>query len=589
MMRAGGAASMAWFERVRPWWIAVAVFLAAEALCGPWGDYPLNDDWMYARTVQRFAETGAIVVNPESAAAVVGQTVLAAPVIALFGFSHTCLRLLTLLIGALGLWCVDRLLRYARCPRAARFWALLVLALNPLYFYLSATFMTELWGYVPALLATLLWFHGRSRSAPGGPVVGFGLATLVGVLMGGTFWIRQSCVIWFGALVVAAALRLALDREWLRLRRSVLPLALGLLLCAVMVGLYFRWARATGNFTPQFSLRLSALSSFDARAWVIQSFVYVAYMSFFLAPLLMVARWRVAWRRAIGWATPLVIVSILGAWLIAGQGGPEQSMHAWLRRFFPYIPNVLFNAGVGPVNLAEVARQDFVTWPHWSLAAFRVVHVASVLVMGLWGVLLARLGGFFRNGERLAVELFLFGAVGAVLSFALTIQGNGAYIFDRYHFPGVLGGVLALGAFLGFDSLSSAPARSDWHRLRLAVPWLALSFFSVAGLHDHFRWNDARWALVREYLSQGRSPLRMQAGYEVNGWFNYDAYTRKERPPAGDGECCHCVQPILYCVDDTWWVGMAPPFFPEYRTVRSLQPGYWLTRGSRPVSLYRRD
>src|SRR5262245_2431389 len=103
----GGAVIEAVIARARPWWVAAAVFLGAAARCGPWGDYPLNDDWLYARSAKHFAETGTIALDATAVAtSVVGQTVAAAPVIALFGFSHTALRLLTLLLGAIGLWCV---------------------------------------------------------------------------------------------------------------------------------------------------------------------------------------------------------------------------------------------------------------------------------------------------------------------------------------------------------------------------------------------------------------------------------------------------------------------------------------------------
>jgi len=573
-------------ERFRPWWIALAVFYAALTLCGPWGDYPLNDDWLYARTAKRLAETGTIVVDEFAAAPGVVQALIAAPFIKVFGFSHTLLRILTIAAGGLGLWCVDRLLRHAGCAPRERLFPMLLLALNPFYFYLSATFMTEIHGLVAALLAAVLWFRGRARSRADGPMVGVGTSLLVGAIMGGTFWARQNCIVWFGALVAASVLRLAFDREWLRLRRSLLPLASGAAAFAVMIGLYFLWARASGNLTPQFSQRLAAASSFDPRAWALQTIIGFAYLSVFLAPLLLLVRWRGGWLRPVAWTAGMLLASILGAEVITAQGGEEQGVWVRPRRYFPYLPNVLFNAGLGPITFAEVSRQDFLTWPHWPRVAFRVVHAAAVVAGGLWGLLLPRLGSFFRD-RRPAMEIFLFGAFGAALSLALTIQGSGMYVLDRYHLPGVLGGVLALGAFLGFDAASGAPARPASGWLRFGLPWLALSVFSVAGLHDHFRWNDARWTLVRDYLREGGSPQRLQAGYETNAWLNYDAWHRHERPPYEDG-CCHCDPVAVYCLDDTWWVGMAAPFVGDYRVVRSIQPRYWLTLSRRPVSLYRR-
>jgi hypothetical protein len=557
-------------------------------LCGPWGNYPLNDDWSYARTARKLAETGTLAVDPASQAAVVGQALLATPIIWLFGFSHTLLRLLTIAFGTLGLWAVDRLLRLASCPADVRLPCLLLLAFNPLYFYSSATFMTEIYGLVLVLLAAVLWFLGRSRSAPEGPVVGVGVALAAGGIIGATFWIRQTYVVWFGALLGASALRLVLDRDWARCRRSILPAACGVGIFALVVGLYFPWAWSTRNFPAEFSKTLGAMSAPDGATWSLQAFVYLAYMSVFLAPLLLLIRARDNWKRALGAAAALVIVSWLGAERVAAENGPEIAMAAWLRRTFPYLHNLFFNAGIGPVTLAEVYHAETPVWPHWPNAYFRGLHVYSILAVGLWALLLTRLRSLLKGGRQLTVEVFFFGVLGAGLSLALTIQAFQMKVLDRYHLPGVLGGVLAIGAFLGFQSGSETTGARRWPgRLAFGVPWLLLSLFTAAGLHDHFRWNDARWTLVNDWLAEGHSPLFLQGGYEVNAWLNYDAYTSGERPPASAGPCCYCYQPSWFCRDDTFWVGMAPPPGREYQKVKSILPGYWLAQG-RSVSLYRR-
>ncbi|HYV20589.1 MAG TPA: hypothetical protein VFC25_16320 [Verrucomicrobiae bacterium] len=581
-----------WFERFPPWCLAVAVFLGCAVLCGPWGDYPLNDDWVYARIAGRLAETGTLVLDENAAAPGVGQAILAAPWLRLFGFSHALLRLTTLALACVGLWCVDRLLRFAGSQAAVRLAAMLVLALNPLYFYLSATYMTEIPSLVTMLLAAVAWFHGRGRSTPDGPALGTGSALLSGAIAGAAFWTRQNVLVWFAALLAATTLALALAGDWRRLRRSVLPFAVAAAGCALVAGAFLPWARATGNLTPAFAARLTAVHSFPWRAWEIQPLVAAAYLSFFMAPLLLLVRPRGArWVQA-SFCAALLIASCSGALFLAAQEGPEQSMQAWLRRSFPYLPNVLFNAGIGPVTFTEASRGDVATWPHWPLLAFRGVHGVAVVAGGLWALVVPRLGAFLRRGRR-EVEIFFLGAAGTVLSLAVTIQGRGMELFDRYHLPLVLGGVLAIGAFLAFDAGDRGAegdggaerARLPWPRF--LIPWTVLTVFTVAGLHDHFAWNDARWTLVRGYIAEGGSPRRLQAGYEVNAWFNYDAWRRGERPPAVEG-CCRCDPAAYDCFDDTFWIGMGLPSVPGYQVVRSIQPRYWLTPWARPVTLSRR-
>ena len=76
------------------------------------------------------------------------------------------MRALTWVITALCLLCVDRLLHLAGVSPSRRLFALLVLLLNPLFFYFANTFMTEMYGYFPALLAAVVYFEYRRR----GPV-----------------------------------------------------------------------------------------------------------------------------------------------------------------------------------------------------------------------------------------------------------------------------------------------------------------------------------------------------------------------------------------------------------------------------------
>src|SRR5437016_4307414 len=88
----------------RPMYLVAALCIAVVCCVWPWGNYPLNDDWQYAWIAKRFAETGRFVVDVPIAPTLVGQSVIAAPFIRLFGFSHTLLRGITLGLSGLCLF-----------------------------------------------------------------------------------------------------------------------------------------------------------------------------------------------------------------------------------------------------------------------------------------------------------------------------------------------------------------------------------------------------------------------------------------------------------------------------------------------------
>ena len=95
---------------MRVWWIALGIFGACLLAIQPWGNYPLNDDWQYARASRLFVETGKIRIDTPIAPALVGQMLMAYPVVRLFGMNHAFLRALTWAMAAIALFGVDRLL-----------------------------------------------------------------------------------------------------------------------------------------------------------------------------------------------------------------------------------------------------------------------------------------------------------------------------------------------------------------------------------------------------------------------------------------------------------------------------------------------
>ena len=116
----------------------------------------------------------------------------------------------------------------------------------------------------------------------------------------------------------------------------------------------------------------------------------------------------------------------------------------------------------------------------------------------------------------------MFSLVWIAFSWILTVQAYRLEIFDRYYFPVVL--CLSILIPLLWDRPVPAAVDAPWAYTTAAVCTVALGWFSIAGLHDHFRWNDARWNLVRYAFSSGVSPANLAGGFEVNGWENYDDF-----------------------------------------------------------------
>jgi hypothetical protein len=557
----------------RPFFWTIVLFLLVVALVRPWGNFPLNDDWQYARMTKALAETGHFRLDVKIAPSLVGQAYLAAPFVVLFGFSHTLLRVLTMALALLLLRAVDQILLFGGASRPLRLFGCALLIVNPIFLHVAFSFMTEIWGYALALSAAWIWFAERAqrRDQMGEPVVSWRTGILVALLVGASFWVRQFCVSVFFPLWAASLLGRSLRCDARSVVRS-LPIALGSSACFVgLVLAYFAWAKATGNYRREFHSHLGAMWRFDARVWWLTGFEVVVYLTAFLYPFLLVGRWRnVHWGR--------VAVALAATAILTWQGkealediSPENTLAHHVE--FPYAGNLIFNAGIGPITLTPTYF-GLEPGPHWQARTWRAIEVVLLGLAFAWSLWLARRRQ--GNSSRLVVtEVQYFGLLFAGVALAINVQAYHRDVFDRYYFPCVIAAVIALAtSFTSRHDLSQSGSRMWVHAGLVGLFALPLAWFAVGGEHDYFRWNYARWKLVGRALQEA-PPNHVDGGFEVNGWLNYDDELRGIDPTGCRGPCS-CAVDDFFCRDDSYQISFSVPGGREAIEVRS--PHYWLWR-----------
>jgi 4-amino-4-deoxy-L-arabinose transferase-like glycosyltransferase len=566
--------------RQSPWLVTVLCVLATLVVIRPWGNYALNDDWTFALVAKGFAETGKIRLAAPSSPSSAGQAVLAALVIKVFGFSHVALRLLTVVVACAGLYAVDRLLALVTPRRSVRVMGLLLLAYNPIFFYSGTSFMTELHGWVPALFAAVLWFWDRKRLGQDATrIVSFWVAIGVGVLCGATFWTRQHCVLVFPALVAATVLGAAWRGRWVALLRSLPAFVVATAAFALVIYAYFPWARATGNYRPEFMERVGHVSSINVEAYRMQAGAAVVYLTAFFLPLLALVSFRARHR---SWLHLAAIGFIAVALISKGYFETHAPSDFWIgpiwsHRVFPWVVNIVYNAGLGPITLDDVFFRD-VAKPSWPRAVWSGIEVVLIAASALWAAVCAGLARVARR--TMGFEILLFASALTVGSLVAVIQTHQTEVVDRYYISLILGSSILVPGVLA----TTLPSPIPGHKVaRFAFLFSAVALFTIFGAHDQFRWNDARSKLVRAALAQGGTRATVQAGYEFNCWNRYSGLTEDElRCPGG----CRCVQIGFCCTDDRFRIGMSVS--PGYAQIAAIQPSYWLASGP-PIVLSRRD
>ena len=545
----------------------LAAYLLLILLVRPWGNYPLNDDWIYARVLKHFVTTGRFVFDHDTGAAFIGQGVLAAPVVRILGFSHTALRCLTMTFGALILCLLWLLLRAVEVRPGIRAAVLLLVVWNPLFGWLSLSFMTEIYGYFFALLGALAWLRDR-RAHTEGALVSWPGAIATALAIGAGFWIRQYCVLAFPALLGATFLTVWREGSWRRLLKSLPHLAGSCLVFGAVIAGYFWYARTWAQVPmTDYSHRLGRIWPINPLSALVQCGTFLTYMSAFFLPLLVLT--VRPWSRRM--APAAILLGCLGA--ASALVFLNMPAHPELHTQFPFLSNIIRNTGVGPVLFFDVNTLRLSS-PAWPSAVWSAIECLLLAANGIWAAVIFAVPGVLRKGG-LRAELLLFALLFSLAALTATTLVDRLAVFDRYYLPETFGLALALALVL-----SNAPRVSY---ARFTVVLLPLAFFTIAGLHDYFRWSDAGWDLYREALRSGVSPANILGSYEMNGWHAFDLYRSNVTPPACIGPC-HC-DSDWDCLDDSYRVGMN--VYGNYEVVAQRRPRYWLAPGP-PVILSRR-
>ena len=197
--------------RVPALFCALAV-LVCEFISRPFVEMGICDDWSYIHTAQKLADTGHFIYSGWAPALQFWQAYLALPLIKLFGFSMTTVRMSTLLVAVVLAFVLQRTMVRANISERNATIGTLTLILSPLYLVLSVTFMTDIHG----LFATVLCLYGCLRALQS-PTFRATVAWLCFAIVTNAICGTSRQIAWLGILVMVPC------TLWLlRARRGVL-------------------------------------------------------------------------------------------------------------------------------------------------------------------------------------------------------------------------------------------------------------------------------------------------------------------------------------------------------------------------------
>ncbi|HEX6136500.1 MAG TPA: hypothetical protein VF059_02505 [Casimicrobiaceae bacterium] len=497
-------ATRAWrlLERY-PGLVAAAVALALAAAADPRGEFPLNDDWAFAHSVQWLLAEHRIRVSDWAAMNLLPQTLAGAVVAQIAGFSFSTLRHLTQAVSAAVALLALRWFLTAGLARRDALFATLTVVATPCWLPLADSFMTDLYAMAFALPAATLLYRALRDARPALVAGGAALAA-IGVLQ------RQVVIVVPVAFLVASV-----AAQWRRPQARAL--AAGVLPALVAIAaeaLYYAYLAhgpgvpqaqrfAQGRVLPAF---VKIIADGRYREWVAANLVTIGlYLGLFAAPF--------AWWRTWPPGRPGRVAMLGLAAAVAATMALTGSWPPWRG------DQVIDAAGIGPFVLYDAQprglfpldRGPGVLW--YVAGASAAFGVAAICRAGLLALRRIAKDRATDGAEVLFLCVLIAAYVGP---FVITDY------FDRYLLF-VLPFVLALMARVE----TGTPTRLARGVAVLSV--VAALALGTMATHDYFAWNRARWDAIRLAGALGATPATLDGGFEYNGYYRHEIRPRVER------------------------------------------------------------
>ncbi len=446
-------------------------------LVNPIGDFPLNDDFSFGRTVFNVSEVGTWKFDDWLSMTLIAQVYWGSAFTKLFGFSFTVLRFSTLVLSTIGIVSMYLICRELKTDKLTASVVTALIAFNPLYFSLSFTFMTDV-PFLSLCLISILFFikfftKGGNKWMILGTLFAI-LATLIrqlGVMLPISFALtylifnKKKTFGWIVAIapLIATILSLYVYNYWFTSLQE---------------------APSTFGTLPKLFKRLNH-TDFWKICWDRIGLLLI-YFGLFLLPLfiLKVQKSKVNLKLA----APLITICLIAMFSI------------WNR--FPW-GNILYNFGLGPKTLKD---------------GVFFINVSPILSPWVWKTIaLFGMAGVVLAFLRIDFKALKFSQT-KVFALSNTILYSGflmldVHFFDRYFLP-LLPFLLIL--FLPKKLTASSTKILLYSSLSFL---LIMSMFSIAATHDYLSWNRARWKALDHLTNELKiSPNEINGGFEFNGW-----------------------------------------------------------------------
>ena len=521
-------------DRVVDLILIAACFLLSVLVTNPTGDFPLEDDWSYGRTVRDLLAGVGYHPLAFTPAPMLTNVLWGSLFCAIFGFSFSVLRMSTLVAAVLGLSGVYLLAREYGAPRWLSLLAVAIVGGDPLFYFLSYTFDTDVLFSTVVIWSGYFYSRALTNGSTRDMVVGTGLAIIATLSRELAFCVPI-------AFAVTCLIRGP------RSKRNLAYLSLPFLACFVTFISFRLWLFNTGRTVSLSDEKTKELlgAFLNIKNLVILSlgnlYVILLYCGLFLVAALLVTLNTyppstsiplLSLKNFIPYKWFGAVVLLLGG-LGAGLRWHYGTNFGAPGPLMPITGDYISKAGLDPFALKDFFLHplpplhpifwDIVTFVGWIgavLLAYRLVSGLTMLGAS------TRSANTVSDRQPLMAPFFLF-TCGIVYLVPLLLA---TYLDDRYLMPSVP--FLVTGIVCAWRS-GPKTLKTPGVLLRgiAFITTMAMSVYSIATTHDYLAFNRVRWQALTDLMStQHVGPEDIDGGWEFNGLYLYDPTYKFDTP-----------------------------------------------------------
>ena len=527
--------------------ILVIIYVISVVVVDPLGDFPLNDDWAFARPVMSLVEHGDWRPTGFSGMSLITQSLWGAIFCLPAGFSFNALRLSTLILAIVGVFGVYLLFVANNSKRVVAMAAAFTLGFNPIYYELSNTFMTDVPFTTLAIFSTMFFMRCIWRFDY------LDLSIACALAMAATLC-RQLGLFLPLAFAVVIVMQRGFTKIWLC--RAIVPS----IICVAALMLFELWMRNTGRMPVNYGISGGYIAnrSMSIKAIAFRTDTALLYLGLFCLPMLLLLNSsspRFNTNSAILRAVPALSGGLFALLSIYFTFGLHKS---WMP--VPVPGNILISQGLGPLTIRGSYEQ--LPSPFWVIVTVLSVVGGVLLIRAMIASSIVLVRRIAILSERDFIQIFFVMAVGI---YALPILVGG--LFDRYLVPLVPFFLFLL--YLNADWLAHEGVGPTIQKFASVVLIAFIAAFSVLGTRDYLTWNRIRWeAIARFQETSSVSAHDIGGGFEYKGWFLYDP-------------------------ESEWWVEdnkyvIAFSIIPGFKIIRSYAYTTWMPPRARMLFLLER-